>query len=313
MENKIFVIWLACMVLVSGCLTETAKTNETQTGKEYPLTITDDLGRNVTIRAEPERIISTAPSNTEILFALGLGDRIVGVTEYCNWPPEALEKEKIGGFSTVSVEKTVALNPDVVFASDKTGADNIEKLENFGIPVVVLRPKVLEDVLENIELAGKITGTKDKAKGITDSMQNRIDAVKAGAEKSKNKPRVFFAVSGEPLMAAGPETLINNLIEASGGANVFADAQTRYPVISLESVLDRDPEIIITNTRDKHTAIDFDEVAGKGEWQGINAVKNSRMYVIDADIVSRPGPRIVDALEQFAQWIREYGTEDAQK
>jgi len=146
MEKKIFLI-LVCVVLISGCTTEMGESGsegEYQQVK-YPLMVTDDLGRNVTITKEPQRIISTAPSNTEVLFALGLGDRVVGVTEYCNYPPEAMEKEKIGGFSTVSIEKVVALNPDIVFASDKTGEENIEKLENFGIAVVVLHPKDIED------------------------------------------------------------------------------------------------------------------------------------------------------------------------
>lgn len=306
MENKIFLVWIVFMVLAGGCITETTKTTETKFSSKYPLVVTDDLGRNVTITKEPERIISTAPSNTEILFALGLESKVVGVTEYCNYPPEALEKEKIGGFSTVNIEKVVALKPDLVFASDMTGEENIEKLENFGIPVVVFRPKDFEGALKDIELAGKITGAEERGKRITEDMQKRINAVKADAKKLKYTPRVFFAVSDEPLMAAGPGTLINDLIEASGGRNIFADAETRYPVVSLESVLERDPELIITNTRDKHTALNFEEVTGKKEWQNINAVKNARMYVIDADIVARQGPRIVDALEQFAEWIQGY-------
>lgn len=306
MGNKTFWIWVVAVMLASGCMGGTAKNPESKPGGKYPMTVTDDLGRNVTISKEPARIISAAPSNTEILFALGLGNKIVGVTEYCNYPPAALGKEKIGGFSTVNIEKIISLKPDIVLASDKTGEENIRKLEKFGIPVVVFSPKDFEETLKNIELAGRVTGTEEAGKRITDDMRKRIDTVRVNAKKLGHKPGVFFVVSGEPLMAAGPGTLINDLIEASGGRNIFADAETRYPMVSLESVLKRDPEIIITNTRDKHTALNFEEVTGKKEWQNINAVKNGRMYVIDADIVARPGPRIVDALEQFGEWIQGY-------
>jgi len=301
MEKKIFLI-LVCVVLISGCTTEMGESGsegEYQQVK-YPLMVTDDLGRNVTITKEPQRIISTAPSNTEVLFALGLGDRVVGVTEYCNYPPEAMEKEKIGGFSTVSIEKVVALNPDIVFASDKTGEENIEKLENFGIAVVVLHPKDIEDALKNIELVGKITGAEENASKLVADMEERSTVEeKIGGVK----PKVLYVVWHDPLMSAGRDTFADDLITRAGGVNI-ADFEG-YKVISLEAVIKENPDVIIASMGHgdaRNKTLEY--VRGEQRLGITTAVKKDRVYGIDTDLTGRAGPRIVDALEQFSGWIR---------
>ncbi len=305
MKKKELLIWVGILVLIVGCVTKAPETGSLQNhGKGYPLTVVDDLGRNVTILKEPERIISTAPSNTEILFALGLGDKIVGVTEYCNYPLEASEKEKIGGFSTVSIEKVISLEPDLVLASDKTGDENIKKLGDFGIAVVVLRPRDIEGVLRNIELVGRVAGVEENTSELIGDMRGRVGAVEE--KRGKNKPRVFYVVWHDPLMSAGRETLIGDLIEKAGGINIANF--TGYKVVSLEAVIVENPDIIITGLGHGDAKnLTYEFILNNPRLRIVNAVKNGRVYGIDADLASRFSPRAVDALEQFSGWILEVG------
>lgn len=302
MKKKELLIWVGILVLFVGCMTKAPETGSLQNhGKGYPLTVSDDLGRNVTILKEPERIISTAPSNTEILYALGLGNRIVGVTEYCNYPLEALGKEKIGGFSTVSIEKVISLKPDLVLASDKTGDDNIKKLGDFGISVVVLRPGDIEGALENIGLVGRITGTEEDASKLVADMRNRINVVEE--KRGENKPRVLYVVWHDPLMSAGRETFQDDLIKKAGGVNIANF--TGYKIISLETVVKENPEIVIASMGHGDAGNKTVEyINNEQRLRVTNAVRTERVYGIDTDLTGRAGPRIVDALEQFSEWIQ---------
>lgn len=282
-------------LLSVGCITP-----EDVVEEGSPIRAVDDLGRNITLESYPERIVSTAPSNTEILFALGLGERVVGVTEYCDYPEEAREKEKVGGFSTVDVERIIALKPDLVLASELTGNENIQKLEELGIPVVVLQPKNLDGILEDIKLVGKLTGVEDRAYKLEAEMRERIEAV---YKKTRNleKPKVFYVVWHDPLMSAGSETFISDLISMAGGVNIAQDL-VGYKTISLEAVVDRDPDIIIASVGPgQHSTYDF--LMEEKRLQETSALRNNRVYGIDQDIVSRAGPRIVDGLEEFAKFI----------
>ena len=288
------------VILIAGCIGETTKTSETKLSDKYLLVVTDDLGRNVTITNKPERIISTSPSNTEILFALGLGDKVVGVTDYCNYPPEALEKGKIGGFSTVNIETIISLQPDLVLASDKTGEENIRKLENFGVPVIVLHPTNIEGALRNIELVGEITGVKESASKLVMDLKERIGAIR----HLKEKPKVLYVVWHDPLMSAGKETFADDLIKRAGGINI-ADF-TGYKVISLEVVVSENPDVIIVGLGHGDAGNKTLEYVMNGErLEGTNAIKNGRVYGINTDLTGRAGPRIVYALEKFAEWIQK--------
>jgi len=263
-------------------------------------TATDDLGRNITLEGCPQRIVSLAPSNTEILFALGLGERVVGVTEYCNYPPEALEKEKVGGFSTVDLERVLALEPDLVLASTQTGEETVQKLEEMGIPVAVLDPDGLEGVLEDITLVGRLTGTDEQATALTGDLRARMDAVRERT-RGLERPAVFYVVWHDPLMGAGSGTFIADLIETAGGENVARDMEG-YQTMSLEVLIERDPEVIIASTGPgQHAAYDW--VLGEERLKGVRAVRLGRVHAVDQDLVSRGGPRIVDALEDFAEFI----------
>lgn len=292
MSNYLLV---ALVLLSAGCITPEGTVPE-----EFSVRAVDDLGRNITLENYPERIVSTAPSNTEILFALGLGDRVVGVTEYCDYPEEAKEKEKIGGFSTVDIERIIALKPDLVLATQKTGNENIEKLEKLGIPVAVLQPKNLDGILEDIKLVGELTGTEDRAYALEAGMRKRIEAVYKNT-RNLEKPKVFYVVWHDPLMSAGSETFISDLISMAGGVNIAQDI-VGYKTMSLETVVDRDPDIIIVSIGPgQHSTYDF--LMEEKRLQDVSAAKNGRIYAVDQNIVSRAGPRIVDGLEEFARFI----------
>ncbi len=268
-----------------------------------PGAVVDDLGRSVNIEKIPQRIVSLAPSNTEILFALGLGEKVVGVTECCNYPPEALDKEKVGGFSTPDIEKIIALQPDLILASSIHAKEVIPALEERGLTVFALAPENLDEVLKDIEVVGKITGKEEETSELVAQMENRIKAITDITRDLEERPRVFYITWHDPLWSVGSETHHQELIEKAGGVNIFQDI-TGYKTVNLETVIARDPEVIIACTG-------HGEAKGKPfEWAmeeprlGVTeARKNNRIYQIDADLVSRTGPRIIEALEQFAHFI----------
>jgi len=269
------------------------------------LMMTDDLGREVRIHKQPETIVSLAPGNTEILFALGLGDRVTAVSEYCNYPPEAQDKVKIGGFSTVNIEKVVDLKPDLVLATCGVQEAVVEELGRLGLTVIALDAKSIEGIFENIKLAGKATGQLETAKKLVADLERRIETVTDKTKDLPNsqKPGVFYEVQYEPLMTAGPGTFIDDLIHLAGGVNIASDSPTKYPVYNLEILIERNPEVIIISFWHGSIAASVEGVKSRKRWQILDGVKNNQVYGINADIVSRPGPRIVDALEEIARFI----------
>ena len=274
------------------------------TPSAFPVTVKDDLGREVTISALPQRIVSLAPSNTEILFAIGAGDQVVGVTEYDNYPPEAKTREKVGGFSakSISVEKIVALKPDLVFSAGKIQQPVIEALEQVNIPVVALAARTFDEVYKDIELAGRLTGHEKEATQVVDQMKRRIAAVqkKVAAIPPEKRLTVFWEVWDEPLITAGPGTFIGQMIEMAGGVNIFDDVTEDWPQVSAEEVVKRNPDVIMgpDTHGDKLTP---EQIAQRPGWDQIKAVRNGRIHLINGDIASRPGPRLADALEAIAQ------------
>ncbi|GAB4535263.1 MAG: ABC transporter substrate-binding protein [Anaerolineae bacterium] len=276
----------------------------TPTSSLFPMTLTDDLGREVTLSELPQRIVSLAPSNTEILFAVGAGDQVVGVTQYCNYPPAAQEREQIGGFSakTISVEKIVALEPDLVLAAGAIHQPVIEALEQINIPVYALDPNTLEEVYARIELVGRLTGHEAEAAQVVNDMQERVAAVTKQVEAipAEDRLTVYWEVFDEPRMTAGPETFTGQLIELAGGINIFADVNEDYPQISDEEVIARNPAVIM-GPETMGEKLTIETVAQRPGWDQIDAVKNARIYLFDGDMVSRSGPRLAQVLELMAQ------------
>ena len=268
-----------------------------------PGAVVDDLGRSVNIEKIPQRIVSLAPSNTEILFALGLGEKVVGVTEHCNYPPEALDKEKVGGFSTPDIEKIIALQPDLILAADIHKEEVIPALEEKGFTVFTLAPRNLDGILQDIRVVGQITGNGKEAFELVTQMESRIKTITDITRDLEERPRVFYITWHDPLWSVGSGTHHQELIEKAGGVNIFQDI-TGYKTVNLETVIARDPEVIIACTGHGEAESRPFEWAMEETRLGVTeARKNNRIYQIDANLVSRAGPRIVEALEQLACFI----------
>lgn len=267
--------------------------------------IVDGLGRSVTIDKIPQRIVSLAPSNTEILFALGLGDKVIGVTEYCNYPQEAMTKPKVGGFSNVDIEKVVSIEPDLVLATHIHGKTVIPALEKLGLTVVALTPGSLNEVLDSITLVGKLTGQSREASKLVNDLRTKIEAV---ADETQNlspdqKPRVFYITWHDPLMTAGTETLADDVISSAGGQNIAYDI-SGDKAINLETVIHRDPQVIVASVgMGSGEDLPWQYVQTEPRLENTQALFNDRVYKIDGDVIHRPGPRIVDALDQMARFI----------
>jgi iron complex transport system substrate-binding protein len=270
--------------------------------------LVDDTGHNVS-SSYPERIVSLAPSNTEILFALGAGDRVVGVTDYCNYPPEVVEKKKmgevqtVGGYSTVNIERVLALNPDLVVASYGNGLDTIETLRNLGLNVIAFDPKNITDVMRDIILIGVATGNYEKAKEVVEEMATRIEAVKLNVS-GKEKVRVAHIIWHDPIWVSGKNTFVNEVIELAGGENVFDF--DGWKIVSVEDLIAANPDVILVSSgsgmgggRD----VVYEWVIQDERLKTIKAVKNGRVYIVDADIISRPSYRLVEAVEIIAKML----------
>lgn len=263
----------------------------------------DDLGRSVNVDELPERIISLAPSSTELLFALGLGDKVVGVTKHCDYPQEASEKEKIGGYSTPDLEKIVALQPDLILASSIHEKEVIPSLEEMGFTVFALEPRNLAGIMEGMRVIGVITGSEGKAGDAIAGMEGRVSAITDETENLETVPGVLYITWHDPLWSVGSGNIIHELIDKAGGMNIFQDI-TGHKVVSLEAVILRNPDVIIAcsghgEAKDKP----FQWVREESRLGVIEARKNNRIYEVDADLVNRAGPRAVDALEWFAYFI----------
>ena len=267
--------------------------------------VTDQLGRVVRLDKVPQRIISLAPSNTEILFALGLDDRLVAVTDYCDFPPEAKEKPSTGGFSTPNIEEVVALSPDLIVATSIHESRIIPQLEQKGFTVLALNPKTLGEVMEAIALVGGVTGKEDKASELVAVMQNRIKAVtdKTDNLPPEQRPGVFYCLWHDPLKSAGSGTLQQELIQKAGGINIAQDLSD-YANISLEAVIVANPGVMIAGvSHGSGQDLNFQFIQTEPRLSETAARQHENVYMIDGNLTSRPGPRIVDGLEAFARFI----------
>jgi len=285
---------LAALLCVCACAAPAA-----------PADLTDDSGNPIIAAPPAQRIISLAPANTEIVYALGLEDKLVGVTEYCNYPPAAKDKTKVGGFSTVDIEKTVALKPDLVLASDIHNKSVTPQLLKMGFRVVSLYPKTVEGVINDITLTGRLAGAENAAATLTASLQKRVDAVTAVTSglAPDQRPRTLLIIWNDPLMVAGNSTLISDIIHLAGGANI-ASAIDGFGSMNLESMISADPQVIIVPTSmNKASDPLWDFVTTDSRMSNTSAVKNGRVYKIDGDLIYRHSPRCISALEQAASFL----------
>lgn len=266
-------------------------------------TFTDDAGRQVSVSKAPERIVSHVPPITETLFALGLGEKLVGVSDYCDYPEEAKQVPSIGDYFNPSVENIVAAEPDLVLTDGHS--DSIKQLDELGIPYLVIDPKDIDDIFESIELLGKATGVEKTARELIDDMKRDIQSVRELVEDAP-KVRVIYLIDATDLTSpwtAGPGSFVDYLISMAGGENIAATAASAWVQMNIEEIVDADPEIIILPG--KHgTAFTTPEVLEENAaWRETTAVKEGNIYVIDGDLVDGYGPRIVQGLAELAKII----------
>jgi iron complex transport system substrate-binding protein len=310
--KKIIVYLLAIIAIIALAVAVYAYTLHQGEADEFAGgDFVDDLGYTLTLTSPPERIVSLAPSNTEILFAVGAGDNVVGVTDFCNYPYnfsvwiEAGNMTSIGNYYGPSVEPIVALNPDLVLAT--TGSlEAAESLRDLGYNVLVIEPKNISFVSRDILLVGRATNNYDEAVALTSEFEQRIDAVTAKAAEATTTPKVYHEVWNEPLTSAGPGTFVDELITLAGGENVFNDAETSWPMVSSESIIEKNPDVMVfpdmyMGRQNFYETIEA--VENRPGWNTITAVQNNTIYEINADIISRSGPRLADALEELAKMI----------
>ncbi|MCX6144661.1 MAG: cobalamin-binding protein [Ignavibacteriales bacterium] len=262
---------------------------------------TDDVGHTVALQQAPRRIVSLAPSLTEILFLIGADSSVVGVTDYCDYPEAAKSKAKIGGMLNPNIERILALQPDLVLMSGSGNMrSDFEKLTSAGTPVYVSYPRSIDAVFKSIVDLGELTGRSRRADSVVAHLQMRRDSLVRQAN-TKKKETVLMILSLNPLVAIGPKTFLSELVTMANGQNIVRDSSTAYPVLSREEILRRQPGVIIA-TNDIVRSID-DILAPYPEWKSLSAIRNKRVAIVDASIVSRPGPRIIDGLEAIIRAI----------
>lgn len=294
LKSAVFMSVLLIRILLSG----------TAWAEDFPFTLKDSLHRTVTVRRMPQRIVSLSPSNTEILFAVGAGDEVIGVTTYCDYPPEAARREKVGGFlgETISVEKILSLGPDLVVSDGIIHRSVVLALENAGITVFANEPESFDAVCASIETVGRLTGHETQARTVTEDMRRRLAAVreKVSAVAPSEKPSVFWIVSENPLMSAGDATLISELISLAGGRNIFSGAGPQWPEVGGEQVIKSNPSVIM-GPGGHGSGLTMERIRRRTGWERVEAVASGRIFLVDANIASRAGPRLAEAVEIIAK------------
>lgn len=288
--GKTFVLFFALILALSSC--KSANLQKSEEGKMRD--IADDLGRKIKIPENVERAVSLAPNLTENIFAVGAGDRLVGVTSFCNFPEDANKIAKVGDTINPNIEAIIALKPQVVFVSTASQIENFTKtLEQQNIAVFVTAPKDLNGVLANLRQLGDIFGTTERTTILLNELQEKIIATD---EKIADKAKVktFVQISKEPLFTVGKDSFLTEIVERAGGISVTKDVATAYPKLSKETALALNPDVIILSESP-------DNLEPNDVFKNSNAVKNKKIFKINADLLSRPSPRLIDALEQLAE------------
>jgi iron complex transport system substrate-binding protein len=272
-----------------------------------PASVVDVAGRTVTVKQIPRRIISLAPSNTEILFALELGSLVVAVDDFSDFPASAQQLPRIGGANqTYHFEQILALSPDLILAAEVTPPEVIRRLEDLQLTVAVISTTEtsFESIFHDISLVGQLTGRQDRAGALVASMRERRDAIVAGVREDGGTTRVYWELDATDLAkpyTVGPGNFVNDLIALAGGVNVFATASSPYLQVGLEQVVAAQPDVIIL--ADTEYGITVESVGTRPGWQGLPAVEQRRVYAIESALVSRPGPRIIAGLEATARLL----------
>jgi iron complex transport system substrate-binding protein len=298
MFRKTLILTLLITLLIAGCRPAAAPSGE--------IALTDGLGRPVVLNEAAQRVVSLAPSNTEILFAIGAGDQVVGRDEFSDYPEAALNVASIGSaYEALNTELIVSLKPDLVLAAEINTPEQVKALEDLGLTVYYLsNPVTLEEMYGNLEIVAQLTGRGTEAAALIESLKARVAAVDEKIAPLSSRFSVFYELdSTDPAkpFTAGKGTFITLLIERAGGYNIAADLDG-YPQMSLEQVVAADPSFIILG--DSMWGVTPESVAARPGWENLTAVKNGQVLPFDDNLVSRPGPRLVDGLEQLVKLLR---------
>ena len=263
----------------------------------------DSLARDVMVCSVPMRIISLAPSITEMIYFLGLGDRLVGVTRFSYFPEEARIKPRVGAYTDINVEKVITLNPDLVIATaDGNKRGDVEMLEEAGIPVYVVNPRGVSQVLDTMEKLGEICGVPDRARRLVRYLRERVVRVVKAVE-GKGRPRVLLVIQVKPLMSVNRNTIHHDIIQLAGGMNMAEGQPITYPKLNMEEVIRKRPDVIIISSMKRGGQFEKARREWFLRWPTLTAVRKGNVYLIDSDLIDRPAPRIVAGLEEMARLI----------
>lgn len=270
------------------------------------ISLVDGLERTVSMEQPAARIVSLSPSTTEILFAIGAGDQVVGRDSFSNYPEEALAVQDVGGsMGSYSYETIASLQPDLVLASEINTPEQVKSLEDLGLTIYYLsNPENLDAIDDLLEVVGTLTGHEKEASDLAASLNERIDAVLATVAKADAQPLVFYELDAtDPAKpwTPGPGSYMDELIQSAGGRNVGSVLQSAWAEISIEELMVQNPDIILLG--DSNYGITVEQVAARTGWENLTAVKDGKVFAFNDDLVSRPGPRMVDGLEELAKII----------
>lgn len=312
MYRKIILLLAAftMAVFVAACGQEGAQsgstTGNTSGGGEtassaFPVTVTDALGREVEIEERPERIGSLAPSATETLFAVGAGNRVAGVTTADDYPEQVESIEEIGDYRQTNAEKIASLDIDLIIQSisgyTKEQAEDLEQKTN--AKVVALNPTSVDEAIDSMSLVGKATGNTEKAQVVEERLRSELNQIEQKLE-GVSEPTVFYEIGYDPLFTVGPGSFVQDAIQIARGENVTADAQQAYPQYSVEKLLQDDPEYYLAG---RSSGATVEGIKSRPPYSSLQAVQENRVFVINDDLVNRPGPRIVDGVREIAETI----------
>jgi len=290
-----FLVLVPLLLLLLAALSGCGQKSE----KPRKITLTDDAGNTFALDMPATKVVSLAPANTEIIYAVGGGDRLVGDTTYCDYPPAARKKEKVGDFTTPNLEKIVSLAPEVVFSTGGVQQSFTQDLGKFNIKVFVVDPKNLEQVFTDMKKVGEILGFKGKSEQVVANLEKRVDDVLSKV-KGKPRPKVFFEIWNQPLMTAGQGTFIDRMISMAGGTNIGRSAGKEFPQFSQEQLLRDDPQVYVAV---KGTQANPADISNRPGYSQLKAVQDKKVYIVEDNLFVRPGPRLVDGLVLLAKKI----------
>ena len=314
--NKKYGLYIIAVIIivsiVSAAFIYNGSLSNSGSSNQSAISVIDDEGYTTNLTSVPQRIISLAPSNTQIVFGIGVGNRVVGVTDYDHYPYNftawiaAGNMTSVGGFSTPNKETIASLNPDLILATPINDPD-VVTLRNLGYKVLVLNPNDVNGVLADINMVGKATDATQNASTLVNSLTSQIDAIQAKiAAANLPKPKVYYEVWTPPIMSAGENSFINDVISKAGGINIFENETQQYPTVSSETIVQKNPDVILlptdmANPGDTPFYGSVNEVKARPGWSSINAVQNNRIIVVNGDLFAEAGPRIADQIQAAAQ------------